>query len=89
MVELVGHRCRSHCRPGAEAGSSSGTEVPEPMWDRGARLSHYVDICIRGAGWTRTSDQRIMSPRCCVQASAGLCKDMPSEQDLCVVLRGR
>jgi hypothetical protein len=39
-VELVGHRCRSHCRPGAEAGPESGTQVPEPMWDRGTELSH-------------------------------------------------
>ena len=30
----------SHCRPGAGAGSKSGTQVPKPMWDRGAGLSH-------------------------------------------------
>ncbi len=39
-VELVRHRCRGHCRPGAEAGSQSGTEVPKPRWDRGAETSH-------------------------------------------------
>jgi len=44
VVELVGHRCRSHCRPGAEAGSSSGTEVPEPEWDRGTELLHQDDL---------------------------------------------
>jgi len=38
-VELVGHRYRGHCRPGAEAGSQSGTQVPRPMWDRGAETS--------------------------------------------------
>jgi hypothetical protein len=27
-VELMGHRCRGHCRPGAEAGSGSETQVP-------------------------------------------------------------
>jgi hypothetical protein len=30
VVELVRLRCRSHCRQGAGAGSSSETEVPEP-----------------------------------------------------------
>jgi hypothetical protein len=42
-VELVGHRCRGHCRPGTEAGSESGTQVPRPMWDRGTETSHGVD----------------------------------------------
>ena len=30
---------RDNRRPGAEAGSESGTQVPRPMWDRGAELS--------------------------------------------------
>jgi hypothetical protein len=38
-VELVGHRYRSHCRPGAEAGPESETQVPEPFWDRGTETS--------------------------------------------------
>jgi hypothetical protein len=38
-VELVRHRCRGHCRRGAEAGSKSETQVPRPMWDRGTELS--------------------------------------------------
>ncbi len=41
-VELVRHRCRGQCRPGAEVGSQSGTEVPRPLWDRGAELSHRI-----------------------------------------------
>src|ERR1051325_7975865 len=36
-VERVGHRYRSRCRPATGAGSRSGTQVPEPMWDRGTR----------------------------------------------------
>jgi hypothetical protein len=42
QMELVGHRYRSHCRPGAGAGSRSGTQVPEPMWDRGTGLSQFA-----------------------------------------------
>jgi hypothetical protein len=51
VVELVRHRCRSHCRPGAGAGSFSETEVPEPMWDRGTGLSHTK--AVRRAASTR------------------------------------
>src|SRR5205823_1421366 len=40
VVEPVRQRCRSHCRPGAGAGSGSETRVPEPVWDRGAELPH-------------------------------------------------
>jgi hypothetical protein len=40
VVELVRHRCRSHCRPGAGAGSFSETEVPEPMGQRYRTFTH-------------------------------------------------
>jgi hypothetical protein len=51
----MGHRYRSHCRPGTGAGSQSGTQVPEPMWDRGTELSQidltpscglFADFCL-------------------------------------------
>jgi hypothetical protein len=45
-LELVGHRCRSHCRPGAGAGSDSETQVPRPMWDRGTEPSHVSSFLL-------------------------------------------
>ena len=55
-VELVGHRCRGHCRPGAEAGSQSGTQVPRPLWDRGTETSQVSWASKSGADRNRTDD---------------------------------
>jgi hypothetical protein len=55
-VEPVGRRSLSLCRRGAEAGSGSETQVPEPMWNRGAELSHLPADSSGGDDRIRTGD---------------------------------
>src|ERR687891_289382 len=40
----------------------SGTEVPEPMWDRGTELPHRTFSPFRAPGRIRTCDTRFRKP---------------------------
>ncbi|CAN5303008.1 hypothetical protein BH20ACT24_BH20ACT24_19510 [soil metagenome] len=82
-VEPVGQRYRSQGRPGAGAGSSSATQEPEPLWDRGAELSHPKHARFGAPGRNRTSDTRFRNPLCTVArpAEATPCPERPGRPE--------
>src|SRR5438552_17660380 len=50
-------------RPGAGAGSKTETQVPKPMWDTGAGLSHRNTTFFGAPGRNRTCDTRFRKHR--------------------------